>query len=130
MGYRSTFITNDFYEEIPDWFVKKYQGQLNFGERDGKPAAVIASKWERKFYGLEEDELFEDIARVASEIDISFPIDGALVHEDGLVTAVHITPTEIKVEHLDGNGINPQLGDGGTRELATPPIKGKEPTHE
>ena len=120
MGYRSTFITNDFYEEIPEWFVKKYEGQLNFGERDGKPAAVIASKWERTFYGMAEDELFADIAKGAGEIDISCPIGGALVHEDGLVTAVHITPTEIKVEHLDSDGMNVQLGESETKSLASP----------
>lgn len=56
MGFRSTFITQDYRVKLPDWFVDKWREHMNFGEDSSFP---LSSKYEGKLYGkfagLEKD---------------------------------------------------------------------------
>lgn len=126
MGYRSTFITNEIYtDEIPEWFREKYQGAYNFGDvKDG--SVVISSNWETKYYALQDDELFADISKLLKEIDVSYDIAGALVHEDGEVSRVIIGKDFVKVQHMQDGGENYQLGKDGVRRLDQAPQLNEE----
>lgn len=122
MGYRSTFITDQKYVELPEWFVEKYEGSLNFGDIDGKPGYPLSSKWERKFYQNTDEELFLDIAKTLKpgEGVYADAVFLSLLHEDGQMSRVVITHSKITITHLDTHSsvFNGQLGDdGGEREI-------------
>jgi hypothetical protein len=116
MGYRSTFVTEDLYFLVPEWFVEKWPN-IHYGEDDGKPAFPLAAKFERKFYSGAEDELFIDIARVLKENPDNYPVEATLVllHEDGEVDRVIISPDKITLQgslkYDPEDCYNPQLGD-------------------
>jgi hypothetical protein len=99
VGYRSTFVTEDVYFPLPDWFTEKWTS-ISYGEMDGKPAFPIASKFERKFYSGVEEELFTDLARVLKENDEDYPREIILVllHEDGEIDRVIITGDKVKLQ--------------------------------
>lgn len=123
MGYRTTFVTEDKYQAVPNWFYEKYKEIIQFGEHKrawdnpvDEPAFPLASKWERKFYLGAEDELFIDLARVMQELDEKYSqtLSVVLMHEDGEIDRVLITPQKITLQrslHYDpDDDYNPQLG--------------------
>ena len=101
MGYRTTFVTEDIYLEIPDWFKKKWPN-LSYGDgaRDRESGFPIASTYERKFYEGVEDELFIDIARVLREHKEEYPKEVVIVllHEDGEIDRVTVTADSVSLE--------------------------------
>jgi hypothetical protein len=131
MGYRSTFVTEDIYYELPEWFIEKYQDQINFSEKKlegyDKLTFPLSSKYERKFYSGAEDELFVDLAKMLQQVTESYPRDItiALMHEDGEIDRVIITPEKVTIQRSLENtgGYNPQLGSGNDEFIVN-----KEPT--
>ena len=99
MGYRTTFVTEDLYFVTPDWFNEKWPN-ISYGECDDKKGFPLASTFERKFYAGVEDELFIDLARVMRENTERYPKEVTLVllHEDGQVDKVIITPEKITLQ--------------------------------
>lgn len=130
MGYRSTFVTEDLYVPIPDWFVEKWKDSVHFGvtayEGEKVISFPISSKWERKFYSGAEEELFIDLARVLKECKESYVnrLKLALMHEDGLIDRVIITPHKITLEgnltYDKDDCYNPQLGDRNNEFVISP----------
>ena len=120
MGYRSVFITEDNYMELPDWFYDKYKDSINFGEHvfnDGirsKSCLPLSSKSERKFYQGAKDEMFIDLSRVIEELqnDLMDSITLLLLHEDHELSSVVITADTIDLKHK--GGYNSQLGESET----------------
>ena len=89
MGFRSNFITEDNYWNIPEWFVEKYPDYQYTKAGEGKRFA-IAQLYESKFYGkLSEDERFTDIQKVLKETGHE-DIILILLHECGGITRVRI----------------------------------------
>lgn len=85
MGFRSTFVTGDcFGEDIPEWFIEKYQGAVNIN-------GCLSSTHEYKSYGffnnLEED--IQKIIRPGQEVAMVW------LHECGGITKVHISKNTI-----------------------------------
>lgn len=126
MGYRTTFVSEHIYVPLPQWFTDKWEESVHFYVRPeglyGAPAGTltmpISSKFERKFYSSAEDELFIDLARVLRELDERDrvkEISIALMHEDGEIDRVIITPNKITLEgslkYDPEDCYNPQLGD-------------------
>ena len=74
MGYRSVFITEDKYLELPDWFYDKYKDSINFGDHvfyggiKSISSFPLSSKSERKFYAGAKDEMFIDLSKVMEEL--------------------------------------------------------------
>lgn len=100
MGYRSTIISQDYGSglPLPKWFTKKYKDELNMGVG----FTPVSSKYERKFYGMEEDEMLQDFRKVLAESDAEYlkktGVDFALLHEDGAINRVTVTATEVKFD--------------------------------
>lgn len=127
MGYRSTFVTEDLYVELPDWFYEKYKDDINFGDHSVKynpllkPCFPLSSKWERKFYAGAEDELFIDLAKVLRDNEDKWvkEVQLVLLHEDGEVDRVIITPDKVILQRsLQADGsYNPQLGGDESFEV-------------
>lgn len=124
MGYRSTFITEDAYYELPKWFHDKWKSSVNFGEHTDKthinplpngPCFPLSSKWERKFYSGAEDELFVDLSKVLKETGREYPLTVVLLHEDGEVDRLIITNKDITLQRSlkydEDDDYNPQLGN-------------------
>jgi len=84
MGFRSTFTTQHYAIDWPEWFVEKYEATIMFPPGNCGP---ISSKIECKTYSTWVD-LDKDIHR-AIDWD-SFPLDFVLVylHECGGITRV------------------------------------------
>jgi len=115
MGYRSTFVTEDVYYRLPKWFVEKWT-TINYGEHDDKPSFPLSSKFERKFYSGIEDELFIDIAKALGENTDTYPkeVVVALMHEDGEIDRITITPEKITLQgslQYDPEAENWQFGN-------------------
>lgn len=87
MGFRSTFITEDYHGQWPDWFRDKYAELAHFPDADHGP---IASKGEGKTHDRWA-ELPSDIQRA---IDWSTrngaPFVLVYLHECGGISRVHI----------------------------------------
>lgn len=119
MGYRTTFVSQDYYEDLPEWFVEKWKDYINFGEhRNKKPSWPISSKWERKFYSGTDEDLFLDVARILREntdpVWAGYGIEFVLMHEDGEVTKVKVEKDKISGKHLnvdEEDTSNWQLGE-------------------
>ena len=95
MGFRSVFITEDWAEEIPQWFVAKYP-HLAYGNFDNKPNFPIAQLFESKFYGpFAKDERWLDIQRIIKESEDLDAVTIILLHECGGVTRIQITKDAI-----------------------------------
>ena len=88
MGFRSTFITEDYAPKYPKWFKDKWKDAVFIGK-----GTVIASKHEAKTYGLWMD-LEEDLQKVMAEWDLE---DMILIylHECGGITRLKITKDKI-----------------------------------
>lgn len=87
MGFRSTFVTDDYSIEWPDWFRKRYADTIHFPEKGGP----ISAKHECKIYYSWAD-LTEDIRQVLLEDDgwrkpleqrDNFPFRVLFLHECG-----------------------------------------------
>lgn len=126
MGYRTTFVSEHIYVPMPQWFVDKWESSVHFYTRPegmygggaGDLTLPISSKFERKFYSGAEDELFLDLAKVLREIEDQEHIRDiqlVLMHEDGYIDRVTITPSKVKIEgclqYDPEDCYNPQLGD-------------------
>lgn len=93
MGFRSTFITEDYYVQVPNWFREKYQSWVFMDEKGFLP---IASKVEVKTY-MRGKELEKDIQKVIIE-DKKFNLDFIVLvwlHECGGITRVEIHKDKI-----------------------------------
>ncbi len=125
MGYRSTFVSEHIYVSLPEWFVEKYKNSVNFyvrpeglyGGGAGELTMPISSKYERKFYSSAEEEIFVDLSKVLRELDEKEHIRNiriALMHEDGEIDRVTITPKKVTIQGLKFDPedcYNSQLGD-------------------
>ena len=120
MGYRSVFITEDMYMELPVWFYDKYKDSINFGNHvfnngiSSKSSFPLSSKSERKFYQGAKDEMFIDLSKVIEELqdDFTKSISLLLLHEDQELSSVVITADTIDLRHQ--GGYNSQLGESET----------------
>lgn len=101
MGFRSSFIAQDYDQEWPEWFKKKYEPILNFG-RDEKGA--LSTKHEFKQYE-DGDGILEDIQK-AVDWDL-FKKYGrerfilVYLHECGGITRVEISKDRIRFSEPD-----------------------------
>jgi hypothetical protein len=96
MGFRSNFITEMSYNEIPNWYREKYPDYtFHINKKTGKNVFPIAQLWESKFYDpIETDERFLDIQKVIKELNMT-DIVIILLHECGGITRVKITHDSI-----------------------------------
>ena len=139
MGYRTTFVSEHIYVPLPEWFVDKYESSVHFfirpeglfGGGAGDVTMPISSKYERKFYSSAEEELFVDLARVLRGLDKDEHVNRiriVLMHEDGEIDRVTITPEKVTIQgslKFDSEDCyNPQLGDRD-EEYIIPHKKGK-----
>lgn len=98
MGFRTTFVSEDYFLPLSGWFVDKYADSIHMSKtpllEGEEPTAKlpISSKFERKFYSGKDDELFVDLQRVLNE-QINGRLDDfeiVLFHECTGITKVHI----------------------------------------
>lgn len=61
MGFRSTFVTNDYNVNWPDWLKEKYKDSINFN-------SCASSKKEAKFYGIWSN-LIQDFHKALHDIN-------------------------------------------------------------
>src|SRR4051812_38813843 len=94
MGFRSTFITEDYPLKMPDWFREKYGRFVFF---DAKGYLPIASRVEIKTYSGLGAELAQDLQRILIAANDSTLSEFVLVwlHECGGVTRVEIHKDKI-----------------------------------
>jgi len=88
MGFRSTFITESYNLELPDWFLEKWLPKANFWEDRTFP---MSSKQEMKEYSSPGKELAEDLQKAIPWEDWtakSFPL--IWLRECGGITKVKI----------------------------------------
>lgn len=125
MGYRSTFVSEHIYVPLPEWFIEKYKNSVHFyvrpeglyGGGAGELTMPISSKYERKFYNSAEEEIFVDLSKVLRELDDREHVGNiiiALMHEDGEIDRVTITPKKVTIQGLNfdpDDCYNSQLGD-------------------
>jgi hypothetical protein len=108
MGFRTTFVSEHIYIDLPKWFTDKWADNTHFyvrpeglyGGGAGNLTLPISSKFERKFYGSKEDELFTDLQRVLVELKDEpnvKEIEIVLFHECNGITKVKISKDEIKM---------------------------------
>lgn len=91
MGFRSQLISGSYMGiELPFWFLKKYEGELNI--RHGRLS--ISTPSERKFYSGKQTELFLDIQKVLIEKEVT-NVELVLLHECGGITRVEIHQDKI-----------------------------------
>ncbi len=96
MGFRSTFVSDHYSVEIPEWFKEKYKEWLNCEQMP------LSSKWETKTYGT-FGEVCEDFQKVLQECkDEDMPthwdkyfVRFVWLHECGGVTVVKVNRNEI-----------------------------------
>lgn len=91
MGFRSTFISDDWGGSLPEWFKEKYSHYITASD-----SVMIASPYEIKLYG--GNELFLDYQKALIEIDFfpsQFPVTLVVLAEDGNVTKVIIAKDKI-----------------------------------
>lgn len=85
MGYRSTFITDEWAFRFSDQFYEKYKKRYNFGAGQRLP---ISTKGEVKRFW---DDLEKDLVRELKSQDNDHRIYGVWLSEDGFVTQVVFT---------------------------------------
>ena len=85
MGYRSTFITDDWAFTFSDDFFSKYSEDYNFGEGGCLP---ISTKYERSRH---DDDLEEDLVSELLSQNSNHRIYGVWLHEDGKHNKIVIT---------------------------------------
>ena len=97
MGFRSTFVTEDWGFDWPEWFVEKWSPHVNFINRSSGPSGSISSIGEGKTYGVWES-LPADIQRTLKEYPAPDYADRCVLvylHECGGITRCEITPDSI-----------------------------------
>lgn len=92
MGFRSTFVSQDYDIDWPEWFVDKYKDTVHFTE---SKSGVICSKSEGKTYGV-FSELEIDIQNAIDWNSHNIPFVIVWLHECGGITRVQIEQGEIK----------------------------------
>lgn len=99
MGFRSTFVTNDFPWKWPLWFREKYADLVHFSPEGG----AIASKHEGKSYGV-FSSLENDIQRALIETtnDREWCLVFVYLHECGGITRCEIRRDTILWNEPDG----------------------------
>lgn len=93
MGFRSTFTTEDYAIEWPDWFVEKYEATVSFP--DGNKGA-LHSRRECKIH-LSWSGLVEDVQRAIEWR--SLPVENFVIvflHECGGISRCQIEAKDIK----------------------------------
>ena len=125
MGYRTTFVSEEVYIKLPEWFTEKWDYSVHFHTRPdglygggaGDTTLPISSKQERKFHMGAQDELFIDLAKVLRETSDEWvkSIDIVMMHEDGMVDKVIVHPDRVVLQRSlrydSEDDYNPQLGD-------------------
>ncbi len=110
--------------ELPMWFLEKYP-QYHYSWNTYRPLLSIASRSERKFYGeFKDEELFQDIQKVLTEVEYAYFLSVVLLHECGGITLVLVSREKIlgrepltwkEVEYVEHNYCNgcsePKTGD-------------------
>lgn len=96
MGFRSTFVTEDYSVEWPEWFKEKYDGWINFN-------GCISSTTEGKTYGV-FSSLAEDIQKALKEAKAELSLGFVLIflHECGGITRYEIHPDRINISEPSG----------------------------
>lgn len=98
MGFRSTFVTEDWPIEWPDWFVNKYSDHV-WINADKKHA--ISSKREGKTYGIFCD-LAEDIRKAINWDDFTMKHFVLLyLHECGGITRCQVDKDSVRYSEPD-----------------------------
>lgn len=126
MGYRSTFITQDYELELPEWFTEKYAHYRFNEEKDEYNYSLpMSSNWERKFYDGAQDPVWLDLAKVIREDTSQWKpsvIAVAVLHEDGQVDRVLIEAYRVRLQRLTHTGetVNHQFISGGDQEYEIP----------
>jgi len=95
MGYRSTFITDEWDFNFSNSFFDKYKERYNFGINNSLP---ISSKAEYKRYW---DNIEVDIVNELKKQNSEHRIVGVYLHEDGLITRVIFTKDGVEDDCLD-----------------------------
>lgn len=85
MGYRSTFITDDWKFTFSESFVDKYKDRYNFGKNNCLP---ISSKHNYERFW---DDLEKDIVNELKLQNSDWRIFGVWLHEDGKITRLVFT---------------------------------------
>ncbi len=103
MGFRTVVISEDRPLTLPLWFVEAHP-ELHFGNNeDGSSRLPIASRFERKFYGSKDDQLFLDLQRVLNESPSWIDnVELILFHECGGITKVLVTRDRIRMAEPTG----------------------------
>lgn len=108
MGFRSVMITEDTALTIPQWFVDKWQDELNLTTHTKDEVRYsnlpISSKFERKFYADKKEELFIDLQQLLKETREPHinDIEIVLFHECAGITKVHIGEDFIRMYEPQG----------------------------
>jgi hypothetical protein len=66
MGYRSTFVTNDTFIPMPQWFHDRWERSCHLPKVGTKGSSCISSKYELKTYGAWQG-LEQDLQRCLAE---------------------------------------------------------------
>ncbi len=98
MGFRSTFVTEDYSIAWPQWFRDKYGASIHF---PASGSGAISSAHEEKCYGLLGD-LPEDIQKAIDWKDFSLSFVVVFLHECGGVTRCQIERDSIKWSEPEG----------------------------
>jgi hypothetical protein len=89
MGFRSTFVTEDYGQEWPQWFINKYADRLHFPVSRGP----ISTKFEIKIY---DDSIFVDMQKAMTEGQEVSQVRVVVLHECGGITLVDINASGIR----------------------------------
>jgi len=95
MGFRSTFVTEDCYLELPEWFYEKWNRIVHFREVGGKKMFPLSSKCEAKTY-MGFAELESDLLKVIQETEKLCRVRLLWLHECGGLTRTEIKASGIK----------------------------------
>ncbi len=81
--------------QVPGWFISKYP-QYHYSWSTYQPLLSIASRSERKFYGvIKDEELFLDLQKILVENEFTGELSVVMLHECGGITIVFITKDKI-----------------------------------
>lgn len=98
MGFRSVILSEDTWQELPEWFVERWKDTLHFGvhtKLSGKklrPGFPIAGKSEFKEYGNIAEDLYADLQKLPTEMKWKYPVQFIWFHECHGVTKFCIWP--------------------------------------
>jgi hypothetical protein len=97
MGYRSTFISQDYVAKLSEWIKEKWSDKVLFIQ-----GTLVATKFEWKIY---DNEFFEDYQKAVIESgfwsDRNIPICFAVIAEDDFISKVKIYKDKIEYFLMD-----------------------------